>query len=76
MAPKELLASSELLIKVGLPSVISYLSFCFQNFTSVYDTIGNLTKEEIDFENVIKAMIDNEGESTRKISAITVKPKQ
>eukprot|EP00091_Calanus_sinicus_P009264 TRINITY_DN21755_c0_g1_i1.p1 TRINITY_DN21755_c0_g1~~TRINITY_DN21755_c0_g1_i1.p1 ORF type:complete len:148 (-),score=25.32 TRINITY_DN21755_c0_g1_i1:57-476(-) len=56
LTPKELLASSELLIK---------------NFTAVYDAIGNLTKEEVNFENVIKALIDSEGESTRRIAAIT-----
>ena len=31
-----------------------------------------MTREEVNFENVIKAMIDNDGKQTRKIAALTV----
>ena len=76
MTAEGLLAASQELIQVrgikqGKQRNVHFLSL-FKDIESVYDAIGNVTRAEVTFENVIKPMIDNDGESIRKIAALKV----
>ena len=73
MTPESLLAESERLIKVRDPKSYRQFSYNFmQVMTKVYDSVGGVPRESVNFENVIKPLIDLDGDIHTQSGALTV----